>query len=64
MDYVDRPYTLDEIRYSLPLREHMPRVDLDTVTFDAGSWDVGFRQSEAANLAGAYAVAAIPVPAG
>jgi OmpA-OmpF porin, OOP family len=29
VDYIDRPYTLDEIRYSLPLRERMPRVDLD-----------------------------------
>jgi len=40
VDYIDRPYTLDEIRYSLPLRERMPRVDLDTVTFDTGSWEV------------------------
>jgi outer membrane protein OmpA-like peptidoglycan-associated protein len=40
VDYIDRPYTLDEIRYSLSLRERMPRVDLDTVTFDTGSWEV------------------------
>ena len=40
VDYIERPYTLDEIRYSLPLRERMPRVDLDTVTFDTGSWEV------------------------
>jgi outer membrane protein OmpA-like peptidoglycan-associated protein len=40
VDYIDRPYTLDDIRYSLPLRERMPRVDLDTVTFDTGSWEV------------------------
>jgi len=40
VDYIDRPYTLDEIRYSLPLRERMPRVDIDTVTFDTGSWEV------------------------
>jgi OmpA-OmpF porin, OOP family len=40
VDYIDRPYTLDEIRYTLPLRERMPRVDLDTVTFDTGSWEV------------------------
>ena len=39
VDYIERPYTLDEIRYS-PLRERMPRVDLDTVTFDTGSWEV------------------------
>jgi len=46
VDYVDRPYTLDEIRYSLPLRERMPRVDLDTVTFDTGSWEVAPDQVE------------------
>ena len=40
VDYIDRPYTLDQIRYSLPLRDRMPRVDLDTVTFDTGSWEV------------------------
>jgi outer membrane protein OmpA-like peptidoglycan-associated protein len=40
VDYIERPYTLDEIRYSLPLRERMPRVDLDTVTFDTGSWEI------------------------
>jgi OmpA-OmpF porin, OOP family len=40
VDYVDRPYTLDEIRYSVSLRERMPRVDLDTVTFDTGSWEI------------------------
>src|SRR6516164_530250 len=46
VDYIDRPYTLDEIRYSLPLRDRMPRVDLDTVTFDTGSWEVGPDQVE------------------
>jgi outer membrane protein OmpA-like peptidoglycan-associated protein len=46
VDYIDRSYTLDEIRYSLPLRERMPRVDLDTVTFDTGSWEVGPDQVE------------------
>jgi len=46
VDYIHRPYTLDEIRYSLPLRERMPRVDLDTVTFDTGSWEVAPDQVE------------------
>jgi outer membrane protein OmpA-like peptidoglycan-associated protein len=46
VDYIDRPYTLDEIRYSLPLRERMPRVDLNTVTFDTGSWEVAPDQVE------------------
>ena len=40
VDYIDRPYTLDQVRYSLPLRDRMPRVDLDAVTFDTGSWEV------------------------
>jgi len=40
VDYIDRPYTLDEIRYSVSVRERMPRVDLDTVTFETGSWEV------------------------
>src|SRR5215471_14152130 len=46
VDYIDRPYSLDEIRYSLPLRERMPRVDLDTVTFDTSSWEVAPDQVE------------------
>jgi outer membrane protein OmpA-like peptidoglycan-associated protein len=46
VDYIDRPYTLDEIRYSLPLRERMPRIDLDTVTFETGSWEVAPDQVE------------------
>jgi outer membrane protein OmpA-like peptidoglycan-associated protein len=46
VDYIDRPYTLDEIRYSLPLRERMPRVDLNTVTFETGSWEVAPDQVE------------------
>jgi OmpA-OmpF porin, OOP family len=40
VDYIQRPYTLDEIRYSLPLRERMPSVDINTVTFDTGSWEI------------------------
>ncbi len=31
-------YTLDEVRYNPNLRDYMRRVDLDTVTFDSGSW--------------------------
>ena len=40
VEHIERPYMLDEIRYSPRLRERMPRVDLDTVTFDTGSWEV------------------------
>ena len=38
--HIDRRYTLDEIRYTHNLREWMPRIDLDTITFDTGSWEV------------------------
>ncbi len=37
---LQRAYSLDEIRYSAPLRDRMPRVDLDTITFDTGSWEI------------------------
>ena len=37
---IERPYTLDEIRYNDALRERMPRIDLDSITFDTGSWEV------------------------
>jgi len=37
---IERAYSLDEIRESASLRERMPRIDIDTITFDTGSWDV------------------------
>jgi OmpA-OmpF porin, OOP family len=40
VDVIERPYSLDEIRYSSPLRDRMPRIDLDTVTFSTGSWEL------------------------
>jgi outer membrane protein OmpA-like peptidoglycan-associated protein len=40
IDVIERPYTLDEIRYSVSLRDRMPRIDLNTVTFDSGSWEI------------------------
>ena len=36
VEAIERPYSLDEIRYSAPLRDRMPRIDLDTVTFETG----------------------------
>jgi outer membrane protein OmpA-like peptidoglycan-associated protein len=38
VERIERAYTLDEIRQSQPLRERVRRVDLDTVTFEFGSW--------------------------
>jgi outer membrane protein OmpA-like peptidoglycan-associated protein len=40
VDRIERRYALDEIRYSEPLRARMPRVDIDTVNFDLGSWEI------------------------
>jgi outer membrane protein OmpA-like peptidoglycan-associated protein len=47
VDVIDRRYTLDEIRYSAPVRDRMPRIDLNTVTFDTGSWELTPDQVEA-----------------
>ena len=40
IEAVERRYSLDEIRYSAPLRDRMPRIDLNTVTFESGSWEL------------------------
>jgi outer membrane protein OmpA-like peptidoglycan-associated protein len=37
---IERAYSLDEIRESASLRERMPRIDIDTITFDTGSWEI------------------------
>jgi hypothetical protein len=41
-----RRYSLDEIRYSPQVRARMPRVDIDTLTFDTGSWEIGPEQAQ------------------
>ncbi|WP_244601658.1 OmpA family protein, partial [Rhodoplanes serenus] len=41
VDTIERAYTLDEIRYNAPIRDRMRRIDLDTVTFESGSWELG-----------------------
>ncbi len=40
VDNIERAYSLDEIRYSPTLRDRMPRIDIDSVTFDSGSWEL------------------------
>ena len=40
-----RAYTLDEIRYSPAVRDRMPRIDIDTITFESGSWEITPDQS-------------------
>ena len=48
VERLQRAYSLDEIRYSDTVRDRMPRIDIDTITFDTGSWEV--RSQEAARL--------------
>jgi outer membrane protein OmpA-like peptidoglycan-associated protein len=45
VERLERRYTLDQVRYSEPLRARMPRVDLD-ITFDTGSWQLTPDQAE------------------
>ncbi len=47
VERLERSYSLEEIRYNAPLRERMRRVDIDTVTFDFGSWEVEPNQYDA-----------------
>jgi outer membrane protein OmpA-like peptidoglycan-associated protein len=42
---VERRYTLDEVRQSHGLRSYMPSVDVDTITFATGSWEVTYEQA-------------------
>jgi outer membrane protein OmpA-like peptidoglycan-associated protein len=41
VERVERPYTLEEIRRSERLRAKVRRIDIDTITFDFGSANVG-----------------------
>ncbi len=50
VDVIERPYSLDEIRYSYALRERMPRIDLNTVNFDTGSWELSPNQIDKLSL--------------
>ena len=40
VDRIERRYSLDEIRYSQTVRQRMPSIDLDTINFDLGSWEI------------------------
>jgi outer membrane protein OmpA-like peptidoglycan-associated protein len=39
VEAIEHPYTLEQVRFSAPLRERMPRVDLD-INFETGSWQL------------------------
>ncbi len=41
VDDLERAYSLEEIRFNYGLRQRMRRVDLDTITFEFGAWEVG-----------------------
>jgi OOP family OmpA-OmpF porin len=40
VDRIERRYSLEEIRYSPGVRMLMPSVDLNTINFETGSWDI------------------------
>ena len=40
VDAIDRRFTLDEIRYSPNVRMLMPSVDVNTINFALGSWEI------------------------
>ncbi len=40
VDRVERRYSLDEIRYSPSVRQLMPSIDLNSINFEIGSWEI------------------------
>src|SRR5580692_6192712 len=40
VDRIDRRYSLDEIRYSPSVRALMPSIDLNSINFETGSWEI------------------------
>jgi outer membrane protein OmpA-like peptidoglycan-associated protein len=50
VERLERAYTLDEIRYSPAVRQRMPSIDLDTINFETGSWEIP--PNQAAKLQG------------
>jgi outer membrane protein OmpA-like peptidoglycan-associated protein len=40
VDRIERRYSLDEIRYSPNVRMLMPSIDVNTINFDLGSWEI------------------------
>jgi outer membrane protein OmpA-like peptidoglycan-associated protein len=40
VERIDRRYSLEEVRFSPALRQRMPRIDIDTITFESGSWEI------------------------
>jgi outer membrane protein OmpA-like peptidoglycan-associated protein len=46
VEQIAEPFTLDEVLYNDSVRERMPRLDLDTITFQTGSWDITSDQAQ------------------
>ena len=40
VDRIDRRYSLDEIRYSPNVRQLMPSIDVNSINFETGSWEI------------------------
>src|SRR5260370_17342083 len=40
VDRIARRYSLDEIRYSPSVRQLMPSIDLNSISFELGSWEI------------------------
>ena len=47
VERIERPYGLDEVRYNVGVRDRMRRIDVDTITFETGSWEVALDQAAA-----------------
>jgi OOP family OmpA-OmpF porin len=40
VERIERRFSLDEIRYSPSVRQLMPSIDLNTINFETGSWEI------------------------
>ena len=40
VERLERRYSLDEIRYSASVRQRMPSIDLNSINFETGSWEI------------------------
>ena len=40
VERIERRYSLDEIRYSPTVRQRMPSIDVNTINFELGSWEI------------------------
>ena len=40
VDRIERRYSLDEVRYSPSVRQLMPSIDVNSINFETGSWEI------------------------